>query len=262
MTVYFLFGTAIVLFGFSLRYHWWRMPSSYKVPRVLMYHMVKDHLPHQKKRNKWRVKPEDFDKQMAWFAKHGWHAYTVSELITMEKIPPKSFSVTFDDGYEDNYLHAFPILQKYGFKATIYLVPGYMYNSWEGFEDGDFDRLLSTDQIVAMQQSGLIEFGSHTLHHKNLLTLSKEEAKVEIERSKEEVEKITGADCKAFAYPYGKYDQSIVDMVKEAGYTNATIVKRGLFDAAKPFEIKRLGILGTESFFDFYLKVTRIRNKF
>lgn len=224
--------------------------------------MVKAHLPGQKKRNKWRVTPKDFEKQMAWFARHGWHAYTISELVEMAEIPPKSFCITFDDGYEDNYLYALPILKKYGFRATIYLVPGYAYNSWENFEDGNFDRLLSPDQIEAMQQSGLIEFGSHTLNHKNLLSLSREEAEVETVQSKERVEEITGVVCKAFAYPYGKYDQNIAKMVQKAGYTSATIVKRGLYETGKPFEIKRLGILGTEGFFDFYLKITRIRNKF
>lgn len=227
-----------------------------------MYHMVKAHLHGQKKRNKWRVTPKDFEAQMAWFAKHGWHAYTISELTEMVEIPPKSFCITFDDGYEDNYLYALAILKKYGFKATIYLVPGYRHNSWENFEEGSFDRLLSVDQIEAMQQSGLIEFGSHTLNHKNLLSLSTEEAQVEIVQSKARVEEITGVVCKAFAYPYGKYDQKTAQMVQEAGYTSATVVKRGLFETGKPFKIKRLGILGTERFIDFYLKITRIRNKF
>jgi peptidoglycan/xylan/chitin deacetylase (PgdA/CDA1 family) len=223
--------------------------------------MIKEHLPDDKKRNKWRVKLEDFQKQMAWFAKHGWHSYTISEMVNAEVLPPKSFCITFDDGYEDNFTHAFPILQKYGFKATIFLVPHYEYNSWEAFEDGTFDKLLNTDQIIQMQESGLIEFGSHTLNHKNLVTIPAKEVYKEIKGSKEEVEAIVGISCKAFAYPYGKYNEKIVKMVEEAGYENATIVKRGIFEQTDPFRIKRVGILGTESFLDFYLKITRIRNK-
>ena len=256
-----LFFFIIVLLGFSLRYNWWRIPISYSQPRVLMYHMIKAHLPDHKKRNKWRVKPEDFEKQMAWFSKHGWHSYTISEMAEAKKLSSKSFCITFDDGYEDNFTHALPILQKYGFKATIYLVPHYTYNSWEDFKEGTFDKLLNQEQIRQMQESGLIEFGSHTLNHKNLLTISSEEAKNEISVSKKEIEKITGRECRAFAYPYGKYDEKIVKMVKNAGYTNATVVKRGFFNKNKLFEIKRVGILGTESFMDFYLKITRIRNK-
>jgi peptidoglycan/xylan/chitin deacetylase (PgdA/CDA1 family) len=223
--------------------------------------MIKEHLPKDKKRNKWRVKPEDFEKQMAWFAKHGWHSYTISEMVETKALPFKSFCITFDDGYEDNFTHALPILQKYGFKATIYLVPHYAYNSWENFEEGTFDKLLNLDQIKYMKESGLIEFGSHTLNHKNLVTIPKKEANEEIQNSKKEVEQIIAQTCKAFAYPYGKYNEQTILMVEKAGYTNATVVKRGFFEHDNPFVIKRVGILGTECFFDFYLKVTRIRNK-
>lgn len=112
-----------------------------------------------------------------------------------------------------------------------------------------------------MQESELIEFGSHTLNHKNLLKISKKEAYEDLKESKDLVEKITGKECKAFAYPYGKYDENLIGMTKDIGYTSATVVKRGFFDKEHPFEIKRIGILGTESFLDFYLKITRIRNK-
>ena len=251
----------IIFIGLSLRYNWWRKPISYNQSRVLMYHMIKEHLPKYNKRNKWRVRVEDFENQMAWFAKYGWHSYTISELLEAKVLPPKSFCITFDDGYEDNFTNALPILKKYGFKATIYLVPQYTYNSWEKFEEGTFDKLLNLEQIKQMQESGMIEFGSHTLHHKNLLTIPDIEAGVEIIDSKKEVEKMTGESCKSFAYPYGKYSDNIVRVVKNAGYKNATIVKRGFFEEDRPFEIKRVGILGTESFLDFYLKITRIRNK-
>jgi len=251
----------IALLGLSARYNWWRLPIGYEEPRVLMYHMIKEHIPKNRKRNKWRVKPKDFEKQMLWFSKHGWQAYTISELSKMQKVPPKSFCITFDDGYEDNYTYALPILKKYGFKATIYLVPHYAYNTWEDFEEGTFDRLLNSEQIRQMHKSGLIEFGSHTLNHKNLVAIPINEAQREITGSKKEVESIVGTVCNAFAYPYGKYNQQCIQMVQDAGYTNATVVKRGFFEKKRAFEIKRVGILGTESFFDFYLKVTRIRNK-
>lgn len=252
---------AIAAFGFSLRYNWWRVPVGTQYPRVLMYHMIREHLPNNRKRNKWRVKPEDFEKQMAWFHKNGWHSYTMSELAALDNVPEKSFAITFDDGFEDNYTNAFPILKEYGFKATIYLVPEHRENEWENFGTQGYDPLLDNEQIKTMMQSGLIEFGSHTLHHKNLLDITLEEARTEIEASKRAVEKIIDTECKAFAYPYGKYDENIVKLVREAGYSSATVVKRGFYEEGKPFEIKRIGVLGTESFFDFYLKLSRGRNK-
>jgi peptidoglycan/xylan/chitin deacetylase (PgdA/CDA1 family) len=223
--------------------------------------MIDKHIPNQRKRNKWKVKPEDFKKQMSWFNKNGWTSYIISQLVENEHLPPKSFCITFDDGYEDNYINALPILKKYGFKATIYLVPNYEYNLWENFKDKKFDKLLNQQQIKEMQDSGLIEFGSHTLHHKNLLTISKDEAFEDMKVSKALVENITHQKCNAFAYPYGKYNDNLIEATKEIGYTSATVVKRGFFDFNKSFEIKRIGVLGTESFLDFYLKITRVRNK-
>lgn len=245
----------------SLRYNWWRIPQSYKKVRVLMYHSISEHIKKEK-HNKWRVKPEDFEKQMNWFYKNNWKSFTITEITKLDKIPEKSFIITFDDGFEDNFTNAFPILQKYNFKATIYLVPNQKANHWEEKNTSILSNLLNNEQILQMQNSGLIEFGSHTLSHVNLSTIIDEQLINELRESKKEVENITKKDCEAFAYPYGKFDDKIVQAVKNAGYKNATVVKRGLFEQNDDvFTIKRIGILGTESFFDFILKISRIRNK-
>lgn len=248
----------LLFIAFSLRYRWWRIPKSYNQARVLMYHSIGEH-NENRKHNKWTVLSKDFEQQMQWFSKNGWQSFTISELVALESIPKKSFVITFDDGFEDNYINAFNILKKYGFKATIYLVPHHETNSWEGNKS-----LLNKEQILEMQDSNLVEFGSHTMSHKNLLTLgSDDEIIKELQESKKEIEKITGKECFAFAYPYGKYSDKIIQLVRHSGYKNATIVKRGFFARGdNVFEIKRIGILGTESFFDFYLKITRGRNKF
>mgnify|MGYP006337491363 CR=1 FL=1 len=245
----------------SLRYNWWRIPQSNKKVRVLMYHSISEHVGKEK-HNKWRVKPKDFEKQMNWFYKNNWKSFTISELVKLDEIPKKSFVVTFDDGFEDNFLNAFPILKKYNFKATIYLVPNQKTNHWEEKNTSVLSNLLNNEQILQMQNSGLIEFGSHTLSHVNLSTINDEQLLNELKKSKEEVEKITNQECEAFAYPYGKFDDNIVNSVKRVGYKNATFVKRGLFKKDDDvFTIKRVGILGTESFFDFLLKISRVRNK-
>ena len=245
----------------SLRYNWWRIPQSNKKVRVLMYHSISEHVGKEK-HNKWRVKPKDFEKQMNWFYKNNWKSFTISELVKLDEIPKKSFVVTFDDGFEDNFLNAFPILKKYNFKATIYLVPNQKTNHWEEKNTSVLSNLLNNEQILQMQNSGLIEFGSHTLSHVNLSTINDEQLLNELKKSKEEVEKITNQECEAFAYPYGKFDDNIVNSVKKVGYKKATVVKRGLFKKDDDvFTIKRVGILGTESFFDFLLKISRVRNK-
>ena len=259
--IYYLIFLFILILLISLRYNWWRIPQRYKKARVLMYHSISEHVGNEK-HNKWRVKPQDFEKQMNWFYKNNWKSFTISELVKLDKIPEKSFVITFDDGYEDNYLNAFPILKKYNLKATIYLVPNQKTNHWEEKNTSVLSNLLNEKQILEMQNSGLIEFGSHTLSHVNLSKTDEFQLEKELIESKKEIEKITNKECEAFAYPYGKFDDKIVQAVKNAGYKNATVVKRGLFEQNDDiFTIKRVGILGTESFLDFLLKISRVRNK-
>ena len=178
-----------------------------------MYHSISEHIGKEK-HNKWRVKPEDFEKQMNWFYKNNWKSFTISELVSLDKIPEKSFVITFDDGFEDNFTNAFTILQKYNFKATIYLVPNQKTNHWEEKNTSVLSNLLNNEQILQMQNSGLIEFGSHTLSHVNLSTITDEQLLNELKKSKEEVENIIKKECEAFAYPYGKFDEKIVSFVK------------------------------------------------
>lgn len=259
MVLYFIL--IVVIIAFSLRYNWWRTPQKLNKARVLMYHSISEHKVKEK-HNKWRVKPEDFEKQIDWFFKKGWTSYTITELSNLKEISNKSFVITFDDGFEDNYINAFPILKKYNFKATIYLVPNETTNHWEINNTSYLSNFLNEEQIRIMQESGLIEFGAHTLSHVNLSTINKDELEKEIYESKKEVEKLINKECESFAYPYGKFDDKIIKVVKQAGYKNATVVKRGLFKKNDdPFTIKRLGILGSESFIDFLLKISRVRNK-
>lgn len=106
----------------SWKYAWWKKAVNYKYPRILMYHMISNHIKGAKF-NSLRVSPSMFEKQIAYLSSNGWSFYTMSEIAQKkETLPNKSIAITFDDGYEDNFTNALPILEKYNAKATIYLV--------------------------------------------------------------------------------------------------------------------------------------------
>ncbi len=257
--IYLLVLMLLICAAILARFNIWRKSVSYDFARVLMYHSISDHFGE--KHDKWRVKPSSFERQIKWLYQNGFKSYFVSELIALNPLPPKSVAITFDDGFKDN-IKAVKILQKYGFKATIYIVAGAKENSWDSEHSAHLSPMLNENEIKELQTSGSVEFGSHTTSHANLCTLSQNELKSELKNSKIAIEKLTGAPCESFAYPYGKFCANIINELKNAGYKNGVIVKRGVFDKqVDPYQIPRIGILGTESFFDFWLRFTRIRNK-
>ena len=269
--MYIIILLILVFIFFSLRFSWWRKNISYSYPRVLMYHMISEHLPkNQSKFNRLRVKPNEFEKQLIWLKEKGFKSFTLSELVKLENIPEKSIVLTFDDGYEDNFANAFPLLKKYNFKATIYIVLNRFENNWamdkdlnQASSELNSEKMLSNEQIKEMLDSGLIEIGSHTLDHVNLPKLTKEEKEEQVIISKKQIEDIFNIRCESFAYPFGFYDKDSAKIVENAGYTNATTTVNGVFEKDKysNFEIPRIMISGRQGLFAFILKMKKGRNR-
>jgi peptidoglycan/xylan/chitin deacetylase (PgdA/CDA1 family) len=126
------------------------------------------------------------------------------------ELPPHPMLITFDDGHMDNYVNAFPIMQKYGFTGVLYIVANYLG------ADGYMDR----DQILEMHNAGW-EVGSHSINHFDLTKLSPDNQRAEIVGSKEKLERVLGIDILTFAYPFGAKDPAVLDYVQFAGYMAA-----------------------------------------
>ena len=254
----------MIVAWFSYRYAWWRENIDYKYPRILMYHMVREHISG-KKFNSLRVPSDMFDKQIKYLSENGWHSFTMTEaIINRYKLPKKSVVITFDDGYRDNLINALPILKKYDFKATIYLVNDRHNRDWSGYRKSKNEGAglkdepkLSDDEVGELIKSGLIEIGAHTVTHANLSTLGNNESHKEICKSKELIEKEFNIICDSFAYPFGLYKNSDVSDVKNCGYTNAVTTKTGIADLknCNLFEIPRITISGKDNFLSFKLKI-------
>lgn len=220
----------------------WRPRQSWDLPRVLMYHSVA-----ADRATGMNVPPHRFEAQLRYLQKRGFRGLTLSEL---EQAPDqhKTFAITFDDGFRNNFTHAWPLLKAYGFKVTIFLSP-----EIEGIET------LSRSQIRNMSDSGTVEFGAHTLHHINLTEADTAHARQEIRDSIAWVEETTGRPCACFAYPYGRYRPEHVEMLKQAGIRLAVTVKKAIRPLDQPLEISRLGVNGKANLLQFHLIMTRGR---
>jgi peptidoglycan/xylan/chitin deacetylase (PgdA/CDA1 family) len=226
--------------------------------------MIRDAVPG-KKFNSLRVSPEVFEAQIRYLYEKGWHSYTMSEAIVQKEfLPAKSVVITFDDGYRDNLINALPILKKYGFKATIYLVNDRHDRDWSGYRKAKNEGAglkdepkLSDDEVRELLDSGLIEIGGHTYTHANLSKLDAMSTHYEICKSKENLEELFGIDITSFAYPFGIYLQSDKQVVEACGYTHALTTKAGIANlkVCDAYEIPRITVSGKDTLFVFKLKI-------
>lgn len=207
-------------------------------PTVLMYHSVTEGGPAF-----FSIRPIDFDWQLNFLQRNGFNVVSMSEILDeilgIKKLPERSVAITFDDGYLDNLTSALPILDKYGFPATIYVTSDYVVNKTNIYglklcEPGDLRELASHP---------LIEIGGHTKTHPRLSLLSDAQAEFEIVNGKNHLETMLGSQIRHFAYPKGDYSQRTVDLVRNAGFETAVTVYPGAIKCGvDPYKIGRVSI--------------------
>lgn len=177
---------------------------------VLMYHSI-----DYEKGNELRVPKEKFKEQMQYLKDNGYTTLTFDELynflINNKPIPEKSVVITFDDGYEDNYSNAYPILKEFGFNATIFVITNAIDNE---------KAFLTSAQLNEMDQNG-IDIESHTLAHDELNKLPYDKQVETLRGAKEFIEKKLNKEVKYIGYPFGKWNDDTIKALKETGYTMA-----------------------------------------
>jgi peptidoglycan/xylan/chitin deacetylase (PgdA/CDA1 family) len=146
----------------------------------------------------------------------------VRHLQGARRVPVKAFVLTFDDGYQDVHSKVLPILEKFGFTATIFLVAGRMGSpsNWAGQEGARAGLLLSWAEARDLARRGLT-LGSHTLSHPRLSLLDDPSACEEIRNSRVLIEDQLDMQVDFFSYPYSDCDARIERLVESAGYTAA-----------------------------------------
>lgn len=191
-----------------------------KIP-ILMYHSISDNPG-----NLLCLSPQRFAEQMRHLRNAGYHALTFADLEAWEQgkpIPVKPVLITLDDGYRDNYTAAFPILKQEQLKATIFLTVGFLNGQ----------NSLTEEMANEMTNSGLVQFGSHSLSHMDLTQLPSDRLRQEVADSKRELEAKFGEPVTAFCYPSGRYTQQVEEEVKQAGYRFAVTTRPGWAEASQ-----------------------------
>jgi len=162
-----------------------------------------------------------FQTQMKLLADANYNVISLSELARIltakEGLRAKTLVLTFDDGFQNFYSEAYPVLEQYGFKATVFLVTDFCgkFNDWAGNPpELPRSKVLSWGEIREMDRYG-IEFGSHTRTHPDLTRLPVEQGKSEMSESKMAIEDALGRKVETFAYPFGRHNAEIKQIAKE-----------------------------------------------
>ena len=205
---------------------------SHQTIPILMYHQIDAEPPKGSPMRGLVVSPETFARQMAALNWLGYQGKSMGDLLPYlngEK-RGKVFGITFDDGYENNLRCALPVLNRFGYSSTCYIVANQIgkTNGWD-LERGVLQvPLMNAQQLQTWVDAGQ-EVGSHTLNHANLEILSESEQALEISQSKTKLEALVQqkAGVQHFCYPYGGLNKTAVQSVKAAGYLTATTTVRG-----------------------------------
>jgi len=194
---------------------------------ILAYHRVVDAPPAQDPAGNC-VAAAIFERHLRWLADNGYTCIPLADVgrafeaggATHEPLPGRSVVLTFDDGYRDNYELAWPLLKRYGFTATIFLVSDSIggYNSFDADLPGEPVPMLGWEQVREMRSAG-ITFGSHTsTHPSSLIGLDDHRLRRELAGSKAALEEGLNEPVEHFSYPHDQLDHRVEAAVEAAGY--------------------------------------------
>lgn len=216
---------------------------------ILAYHKVSH-------RFEWginTVSPRAFQRQMQFLVEN--HFYTISleqyfNTQTDVSSSHRPIIITFDDADESVLEYALPILHAAGFRATLFIVAGYVgqLNRWDANLGGIYSRHLSWDQIEQLAQAGW-ELGSHSMTHPDLCSLSNNELQRELKGSREMIESRLNQKVRFISYPFNRFDRRVTEMAQQAGYLGGCglWVSHRYNDLPWQFRVPRFGVYGIDT---------------
>ncbi|HRZ86672.1 MAG TPA: polysaccharide deacetylase family protein [bacterium] len=255
-----IFLTAGALLGYIILAPLWKKMSGRRTWRILRYHSVSD-----RRRHETNVAIDDFGTHLSYLVRNA-NVISLREGVghVSEKRPFLSdcVSVTFDDGYRDNYLHAYPLLREHQVPATIFLISGYIGTDTilphDGKDEPWDNYLLAWDQICGMDPA-LVEFGSHTQTHFRLSRCTGEIMLKEILTSKKTIEDRTGRKADFISYPFGTASDFTPEWegrLRAAGFRAGFLATYGRNDERSDiYRLKRIGVESSDTLFTLRAKL-------
>jgi peptidoglycan/xylan/chitin deacetylase (PgdA/CDA1 family) len=223
--------------------------NSVKAP-IFIYHSVRPHIKNEAvEQDLYDITPELLESELKYLNEHGFTTILPSDLARyfdgQFNLPEKPVVLSFDDGWQNQYKNAFPLLKKYHAKAIFYIYTGVIGTN----------HFMTLDEIKELEAAGMA-IGSHTLTHPFFRTTSEMAVRREIFESKKILERELGRPVTDFASPFGYSNESIRAFVKEAGYTTARTTYKGIYHS-KADLLYLTGILTNDSFGDFIAVLNR-----
>ena len=212
---------------------------------ILMYHSI-ELMPKSTVMRSLHVSPKRFKFQMWLLNILGFKGLSIRQLKPYldGKKTGKVVGITFDDGYQNNLINAAPVLKKYNFSATCYLVSNCIgtSNTWD-FDKGITQRpLMLANEIQAWLDMGM-DIGAHTQTHADLTRINEQKVKREINECKLDLEKKFNTPIVDFCYPFGYFNDSVCNIINTAGYSSATTMIRGRANTrSNQFKLPRIPV--------------------
>jgi len=184
---------------------------------ILMYHNVG---PLRERFDRYlTISPRMFERQLQWLSQHRYTPIRTSDWIAHlrdgKALPDKPILLTFDDAYSDISEFGLPLLIKYGFTGTVFVVTDQIggTNKWDLHLGLSEQPLMSESQIREWADKG-IEFGAHTKTHADLTLVTSEQVAEEMQGSRQRLENLLGAPVPSLAYPYGYYNAEVAEIAR------------------------------------------------
>lgn len=194
-----------------------------------------------------RITPKKFEQQLAYLKARDYCTLSLPDYLNKchsGKIGRNYVVLSFDDSYESIYHYAFPLLKKYDFTATVFVITDFIgrENTWDANLGGRTFKHLSAYQILEMSNHG-IQFGSHTASHPCLTLLSREVIQKELKDSKHILESLLNRTVDFISYPFGRTDTRVIKTARRIGYKGGVIFKSPKKRSIPPeFRIERQGV--------------------